>query len=93
MEKFGASFQKAKAPKDKGGNMSIIQTQQKAVEALNALVLQSHIDGFEAGLQIANQIVSWLEHLPDNEFQADIRKWADTLICKARRDIADEELP
>lgn len=64
--------------------MSITEAQQKAAEALNALVRQAHQDGLEEGLQIAEQIRNYLTRLPDNERQKQTREWADLLISKAR---------
>ncbi len=65
--------------------MSITEVQQKAAEALNALVRQAHQDGFEEGLQIAEQIRGYLTRLPDNARQKQARDWADSLIEEARK--------
>lgn len=64
--------------------MSITEAQQKAAEALNALVRQAHQDGFEDGLKIAEQIRNYLTRRPETGRQRQAREWADMLISKAK---------
>ena len=40
--------------------------------------------GFFEGLQVAEKIVGWLTREPDNEWQAEVRSWAERAIEKAK---------
>jgi len=57
---------------------------EKVQEAVREYGEKKYADGLAEGLQIAERIRGWLTRQPDQQWQKEVREWADKTIVEAK---------